>query len=147
MKEEGVDLPMARTLECSRRIALFAVSLPFARFCGASKSDAELSELWPKFVELSAKLDSDHSKICDLDRFETLFEEICCTPANTIDGLCIKARVGCWTLMGDFDSAGKSTPEARIAFSIMQDLIRTYHSALERPGAVRRLLDDMEQNS
>ena len=147
MSDAEVDLAMARTLKCSRRIALFAASLPLARIFDVPKPDEKLSELWSEFIELATNLDSDQSSVCDLDRFETIFEKICSTRANTIGGLCVKARVGCWTLMGDFDSAGQSRSEARIAFSIMQDLIRTYHPALERPGAVRKLLDEMEQSS
>ena len=147
MTSEGLNVPMARTSECSRRTAPFAASLPLAWLCCAPKIDVGLSALWSEFVQLAAKLNSDDSNFGDLDRLERLFDKICSTRADTIDGLCVKARVGCWSLMGDFDSASKSVPGAQIAFSIMQDLIRAYHPELERAGAVQKLLGEIEQDS
>jgi hypothetical protein len=143
---ETLNVPTAGNLECSRRIALFVASSLFVRLCCVRESDAELSRLWSEFVKLAAKLDADESSSGELERFEKLFDEICAAQATTIDGLCIKARVGCWTLMGDFDSASKSMPGARVAFSIMQDLIRTYHPELEKPNAVQRLIEEIEQS-
>jgi len=133
------------SIELSRRIALFAAALPFVLFSGLPKADIRLNELAFEFDRLAAKLDAYDSCLGDLDLFEKVFDEICSTPATTIEGLCVKARVGCWTLMGDFESATKATPGAQLAFSIIRDLIRTYHPELERPGAVQKLIEEIEQ--
>jgi hypothetical protein len=45
-------------------------------------------------------------------------------PAQTIDGLRVKARAACWALLGDLDDGDPSTMDKRIALSIVRDLIR-----------------------
>jgi hypothetical protein len=82
-----------------------------------------------------------------LYEFGRVLSEIVGTPAATIDGLCVKARVGCWGLLGDFDSADESAAGAQMAFSIMRDLIRLRHPNLERPGAVKRLVEEIEEGA
>jgi hypothetical protein len=70
------------------------------------------------------------------------------TPATTIDGLCVKARVGCWGLLGDLDDPGEETPAGkRISLSIMRDLIRLRHPDLERPGALTKLVRESEETA
>src|SRR5689334_3539435 len=128
----------------SRRLLLSVAALPAAGSTFESQRDTRSSKLWTEFEELAARLENANVRFDELERFENVFDEICSTTATTIDGLCVKARVGCWTLMGDFESANKSAPGAAIAFSIMNDLIRTYHPELEKPGALQKLLDDIE---
>ena len=133
------------SIEISRRRSFLALVFPLTLFNGLRKADARLKELEFEFAGLAAKLDAYDSGFDDLERFEKIFDEICSTRATTIEGLCVKARVGCWTLLGDFDSASKSIPGAQLAFSIMQDLIRTYHPELENPGAVQKLIGEQNQ--
>jgi len=89
----------------------------------------------------------DHSLATGWDtlyEFDRVLTEIGDMPATTIEGLCVKARVGCWTLLGDFESADESTAGAQMAFSIMRDLIRLDAPHLENPGALRRLFQQIE---
>jgi hypothetical protein len=132
-------------IEVSRRGSFLAAALPLALFNDLPKADVQLKDLGFEFDKLAARLDTYDSCLGDLELFEKLFDDICSTPATTIEGLCVKARVGCWTLLGDFDSASKSIPGAQLAFSIMQDLIRTYHPELENPGAVQKLIGEQNQ--
>lgn len=46
--------------------------------------------------------------------------------------------------LGDFESADKSAAGAQMAFGIMRDLIRLRHPHLEKPGAVKRLVEEIE---
>ena len=41
----------------------------------------------------------------------------------------------------------KCTAEDRVALSMIRDLIRLYHPHLERPGALRKLVEDIEQTA
>jgi hypothetical protein len=108
-------------------------------------SDAVLLDLGDRFDAISARLDqdptTDWSALIELDRVLT---HIAGTAATTLDGLYVKARVGCWTLLGDFDSADRSAAGAPMAFSIMRDLIRLHAPHLEDPGALQRLLREIE---
>ena len=133
------------SIEISRRRSFLAAALPLTLFNGLPKVDARLNELGFEFDKLAARLDAGDLNFSELDRFERLFDEICSIQATTIEGLCVKARVGCWTLMGDFDSASRSMPGAQAAFSILQDLIRTHHPELENAGAVQKLLEEVGQ--
>jgi hypothetical protein len=52
--------------------------------------------------------------------------------------------VECWGLLGDLD-AGQSN--SNIAVSIIRDLIRLHEPSLEQPGAIQRLVEEIEQNA
>jgi hypothetical protein len=100
---------------------------------------------------VAAKLDraTEHGRNIDwsdLKEFGRIVDEIVVTPATTIEGLCVKARVGCWGLLGDLDDPGEETPAGeRITLSIMRDLIRLRHPDLERPGALAQLVREIEE--
>lgn len=64
-----------------------------------------------------------------------------------MEGLRVKARVACWALLGDFDAAGQSTTDKRMALSIVRDLIRLYALGLERLGALTKLVEDIESGA
>jgi hypothetical protein len=134
------------SIEISRRRCFLAAVLPLAHFYSSLKGDAQLNELEFEFDKLAARIDTSGLSLSELEQFGRLFDEICLTPATTMEGLCVKARVGCWTVLGDFYSANKSTPGAQAAFSIMQDIIRIYHPELENPGSVQRLIEEIEQD-
>jgi len=137
----------------SRRSALFSMAIiPAAAAAGHTQSaatDGALLALGRRFDSSAAQLD-DHSRATDwgtLCEFDRVLTEIVGMPATTIEGLCVKARVGCWTLLGDFESADESTAGAQMAFSIMRDLIRLRHPYLENPGAVKRLFEEIEESA
>jgi hypothetical protein len=137
----------------SRRSALFSAAIiPAAAAAGHTQSaatDGALLALGRRFDSIAAQLD-DHSldtgwdTLCEFDRVLT---EIVGIPATTIEGLCVKARVGCWTMLGDFESADESAAGAQMAFSIMRDLIRLRYPHLENPGAVKRLFEEIEESA
>jgi hypothetical protein len=79
-----------------------------------------------------------------MDAFDRIEAEIIATPATTIEDLRVKARAACWALLGDLDSREHSA-DKRMALSIVRDLIRMYDPDLERPGAVKKLVEDIEQ--
>jgi hypothetical protein len=82
-----------------------------------------------------------------LDHFCRIEGEIVATPAVTIDGLRVKARAACWALLDDLDSGDQSTTDKRMALSIVRDLIRHYDPGLERPGALKKLVEDIESGA
>jgi hypothetical protein len=61
-----------------------------------------------------------------------------------MEGLCVKARAACWALLGDLNDPAGATTDERMALSIVRDLIRLYHPALEQPGASQQLVKDVE---
>lgn len=140
----------------SRRSALFSaalVSLPLPAPTPASGSDIELVALGLQFDSIATKLDNAIEQALDVDwslleEFGRIVDEIIVSPASTIEGLCVKARVGCWGLLGDLDDPGeKATAGERITLSIMRDLIRLRHPNLERPGALTRLVREIEETA
>src|SRR6478735_1634037 len=133
----------------SRRSALFSAGLlSLLGQTHAEASDRELTGLGRQFDAVAAKLDRaiEHGLTIDwsdLKEFGRIVDEIVVTPATTIEGLCVKARVGCWGLLGDLDDPGEETPaDERITLSIMRDLIRLRHTDLERPGALKKLVEE-----
>ncbi len=134
----------------SRRSVLCSVvfSLPVLRRTEASGGDILLVGLGCQFDAISAKLDraieqAHHIDWSDLEEFGRIVDKIVATPATTIDGLCVKARVGCWALLGDLDDPDEETTAVeKMAVSIMRDLIRLRHPKLERPGALKKLVQD-----
>jgi len=135
----------------SRRSALFSAGLlSLLGPTRAAAADFELIGLGRQFDAVAAKLDRaiEHGPNIDwsdLEDFGRIVDKIVVTPATTIDGLCVKARVGCWGLLGDLDDPGEETPAGeRISLSIMRDLIRLRHPDLERPGALTQLVREIE---
>jgi len=126
--------------------ALPAVSVRFfIRQLG--QPDRRLLELSRQFERVAEQLD-DHAKslsFVDLVLFGRIHDEIAATSATTIEGLCAKARAGCWTLLGDFEAVDASATGARMAFSIMRDLIRMHAPHLEHPGALKTLLREINR--
>jgi len=136
----------------SRRSALFSAGLlSLLGPAHAKAADRELIGLGRQFDAVAAKLDGaiEHGlniDWCDLKEFGGIVDEIVAMPATTIEGLCVKARVGCWARLGDLDDPGEETPAGeRITLSIMRDLIRLRHPDLERPGALAQLVREIEE--
>ena len=132
-----------------RRSALFSAGL--LSLLGPTRAEAtdfELIGLGRQFGAVAAKLDRaiEHGlniDWSDLKEFGRIVDEIVAMPATTIEGLCVKARVGCWGLLGDLDDPGEKTPAGeRVSLSIIRDLIRLRHPHLERPGAMANLIRD-----
>jgi len=138
----------------SRRSALFSAGL--LSLLGPTRAEAadfELIGLGRQFDAVAAKLDRavEHGlniDWSDLENFGRIVDKIVVTPATTIEGLCVKARVGCWGLLGDLDDPGeKAKADERIILSIMRDLIRLRHPDLERPGALTKLVREIEETA
>ena len=138
----------------SRRSALFSAGL--LSLLGSTRveaADFELIGLGRQFDAIAAKLDRaiEHALTIDwsdLEEFGRIVDKIVVTPATTIEGLCVKARVGCWGLLGDLDDPGEETPAGeRISLSIIRDLIRLHHPDLERPGALTKLIREIEETA
>jgi len=136
----------------SRRSALFSAGLlSLLGQTHAEAADRELTGLGRQFDAVAAKLDRgiEHGlniDWSDLKEFGGIVDEIVVTPATTIEGLCVKARVRCWARLGDLDDHGEqSTDEDRMALSIVRDLIRLRHPDLERPGALAQLVREIEE--
>ena len=138
----------------SRRSALFSAGL--LSLLGPTRAEAadfELVGLGRQFDAVAAKLDRaiEHGlniDWSDLEDFGCIVDKIVATSATTIDGLCVKARIGCWGLLGDLDDPGeKATADERIGLSIMRDLIRLRHPHLERPGALTNLIREIEETA
>src|SRR5262245_60206973 len=87
-------------------------------------SDAVLLELGCRFDAIANQLDHDcRTDWKTLREFDWIVTRIVATPATTLEGLYVKARAGCWALLGDFESADQSAASAPMAYSIMRDLI------------------------
>jgi hypothetical protein len=136
----------------SRRCAVFlaAMSPALAVSIHPAIADADLVllELGRQFDTISAQIDHElHTEWETLNEFDRILQQILCTPATTLEGLLVKARAGCWVLLGDFESADESAAGAPMAFSIMRDLIRLGAPHLENPGALRRLIQQTEDGT
>lgn len=111
-------------------------------------ADPLLIELGRRFDAISAQIDRKlRTEWTVLEEFDQILAQIVNTRANTLEGLFVKARAGCWVLLGDFDSADQSAAGAPMAFSIMRDLIRLDAPHLENPGALRRLIQQIEDGA
>lgn len=145
-----------RSINISRRDALasFAVSLlPASTLPAAALSaDAHLHALGHDFESVAARLDHAITNGIDFDdglleQFDRLDAEIATTQSSTLEELCIKARAACWALLGDLDDPGGGTTDRRMALSIVRDLIRLYDPGLERPSALKQLVQDIESGN
>jgi hypothetical protein len=145
-----------RALAVSRRAAVgsFAAlvlsvsTLPAA----ASSTDAHLLLLGRDFDAVTARLDHAIASGTDFDddllqQLDHLSAEIANTQASTMEGLCVKARAACWASLGDLDDPADSTTDRRMAISIVRDLIRLYEPCLEKPGALKQLVEDIESSA
>jgi hypothetical protein len=115
-------------------------------------ADAHLLALGRDFNVAAAKLDYTIATGMDLDdglleQLDRLDAEIATTQASTMEGFCVKARAACWALLGDLDDSGNATTDRRMALSIVRDLIRLYDPGLERPGALKQLVQDIESGA
>jgi hypothetical protein len=140
----------------SRRTALgslVASLLPASTLpAAASSADSHLLALGRDFDVVAAKLDHAIATGIDFDKglleqFDHLDTAIAATQASTMEGLCVKARAACWALLGDLDEPGDTTTDRRMALSIVRDLIRLYDPGLERPGALKQLVQDIESGA
>ena len=139
----------------SRRSALFSAAIiPAVALCNSARAvgaDVVLVALGQRFDALAAQIDHsiDHGSDIAwqaLDEAVLIHAEIVATPATTMEGLYVKARAGCWALFGDLDADEHSSADHRTGLSIMRDLIRLYQPNLERPGALKRLIEQTTEN-
>ena len=138
----------------SRRSALFSPAISAVALCSSARAvgaDVVLVALGQRFDALAAQIDHsiDHGSDVAWQALEEavlIHAEIVATPATTMEGLYVKARAGCWALFGDLDADENSSADHRIALSIMRDLIRLYQPSLERPGALKRLIEHTTEN-
>jgi hypothetical protein len=112
-----------------------------------AKTDTELVALGNQFDALTRVFDSaDPWDDLAEAQFAKLESAILNTQAVTMEGLRVKARAACWVRLGDLDPASGSTTDARMAPSIIRDLIQLFDPKLEQPGALQKLFpDDFEQ--
>lgn len=113
-------------------------------------ADAELLSLGAKFDDITEELDSAVARGTDISEkvlgdLGLVEARIIGTSASTVEGLRVKARAACWALLGDLQSGDQSTTDKRMALSIVRDLIRLYDPGRERPGALQRLLEEIER--
>lgn len=132
-----------------RSVLLSAAVIPASSMSKSAQTPATdhiLFALGRKFDALTEKLDGDLNMPWEtLEEFSRIEAQILATSATTLEGLCVKARAACWALLGDLDSNEQSTTDKRMALSIVRDLIRLYDPSLERPGALKRLVYEIEQ--
>lgn len=114
-----------------------------------SSADSHLLALGRDFDATAAKLDRAIASGIDFDgdlleQIDRLDTEIANTQALTMEGLFVKARAACWALLGDLEDSGNVATDRRMALSIVRDLIRLYEPGLEKPGALKKLVEDIE---
>lgn len=114
--------------------------------------DTTLVALGREFDEVAAQL--DHIAECNLDlpgelddRLGQVWDAIETTPATTLEGLQVKARLACWCLLGDLDTPEKATGDQQMAYAILRDLIRMHRPEMERPGALTKLVEEIENGA
>jgi hypothetical protein len=138
----------------SRRAVLFSAPFIPAVAGGEIKpaqGDVCLFRLGDRFDAVAAQVDHaiEHSLDIEwvtLEELGRVEAEILRRPATTIEGLCTKARVACWAVIGDLDDSEQSNAYERIALSIIRDLVRLHRPELERPGAIAKLVQEVEQD-
>lgn len=125
-------------------VAAAPTLLPAIASAGQSP-DTRLLELGQPFRGIVNGLEdcewSDDSLLIKLDAVEG---EILRINATTMEGLFVKASAACWALLGDLDCPSRSTSDVRMSLSIIRDLVRCFDPTLEKPGALRKLLDEIE---
>ena len=147
---------MSEGASLTRRAALgpLAASLLVAAkpVAAASFADSPLLALGRDFDVVAARLDHAIAAGIDIDdglleQLSKLDAEIATTQASTMEGLFVKARAACWARLGDLDDFGEMTTDQRMALSMVRDLIRLFDPALERPGALAKLVEDNERGA
>jgi hypothetical protein len=140
----------------SRRSILYsAISVPVFAASGLADekmADAGLVSLGRQFDALAAEVDHsiEHAPDINMDtleKFSQITAEILTIQAKTIDGLNVKARAACWALLGDLDPTENMTLDRSMALSIVRDLICLHNPSLERPGALKDLVKDIEDGA
>jgi hypothetical protein len=125
--------------------------LVIAKHVAATLTDeAHLLALDQDFHVVAARLDYAIAAGIDfddrlVDQLGRLSAEIALTQASTMEGLFVKARAACWARLGDLDDFDDMTIDGRMALSIVRDLIRLYDPRLERPGALKQLVHEIEK--
>lgn len=115
-----------------------------------SPIDARLIELGHEFHVLVREVFGNSSPASAsateelFERLERVEAEILSTQARSSAGYLVKARAACWALLGDIDPHNGATTDRRMALSIVRDLIRQYDPDLEKPGALKELIADLE---
>jgi hypothetical protein len=138
---------MSNSRKLSRRVIFGALAVvPTVSMAtiaeGVGSSDAELVALGRQFDKIVRDLEAgDWADDESFARLDDVEKAILSTQATTEVGLCVKARAACWALLGDLDPTGEPTTDRRMALSIVRDLIRIHDPGLERPGAIRRLVE------
>ncbi len=145
---------MQRYVGTSRRLVLagFAAAPFISLTSGNDIADSHLVDLGREFDEISVQFDRSIEydyRLSDemADRFGEVLDEIEATPAFTIAGLCVKARAACWCLLGDLDTPDKATGDVSMSLSILRDLIRLHRPEMEKPGAISKLLEEIESGA
>jgi len=141
---------MQKNPRTSRRALLCGLAVaPLIQLSADAKTenDDELVTFGRKFDLLATSIDHSIEHRLDLDvktleHFNRVSAEILTMQARTIEGLSVKARAACWGLLGDLDHTDDMTLNDSMALSIVRDLIRLYNPYLERPGALRKLVDE-----
>ena len=100
--------------QISRRSALYFAAMVPANAVSANPlvadADLLLIELGRRFDAISSQVDRElRTETTMLEEFDRILAQTVNTRANTLEGLFVKARAGCWALLGDFDSADQST--------------------------------------
>jgi hypothetical protein len=118
----------------------------------AASADAHLLTLGRAFDDAATQLDHAMANGTDVDwqvleQLGRLDAKIVGMAAFSMEGLFVKARAACWALLGDLDPAAQSTTDKRMALSMVRDLIRLYDPGLERPGALKKLVEDIESGA
>ena len=136
---------MRRLKMISRRALLAALPTIPAISCKATADDSGLIALGREFDALAAIID-DTTDMASIDRLLALDTAIIATPANTVSGLCVKARAACSARLGDLDPSGEETTDRRMGLSIIRDLIRLYDPEREVPNALRELVAEFARD-
>lgn len=113
---------------------------------GNTEADADLLAFGREFETITNALDSAIAQKCDIAddlllKLGLIETAIISTPARSIQGFCVKARAACWARLGDLNPDDEATTDKRMALSIVRDLIRQCHPALEHPDALKKLAE------
>jgi hypothetical protein len=122
-----------------RKVIAGMAATPITTTAGTTTDDAELNALGDQFADIVRALDACAWNDDELEsRLHKIEAAIVNTQATTTEGMLVKARIACWSRIGDLGPAG-STVEHRMGLSIVRDLIRLNDPGLERPGALAEL--------
>ena len=126
---EGQDRSLLRRTIISSMVAASTIA-GSAITAEANHVDGELIALGGQLEALQAALDHPSDRdaaMALLDRIETVSMAIVLAPAETVQGLYIKARATAWALESDcglLDPTKESSLNDRVAASVIRDLLR-----------------------